>query len=95
MFFPLRPFWPCHTSLMIHLRSPTIHERLCRIPAQYLYTIDQDENSTTEFFTQFKIGVQFLSVEVTWGISLTVHSSLLSSHLETTQGASIKQTYIP
>ena len=62
MFFPVRPNWPCHTSLLMHLRSPTVHDRLCRIAAQYLQTIDQDENGTAQFFTQFKIVVQFLSV---------------------------------
>ena len=62
MFLPVRPNLPCQTSLMMHLRSPTIHERLCRIPAQYLQTIDQDENGTAQFFTQFKIVIQFLSI---------------------------------
>ena len=37
-------------------------QRLCWIPAQYQQMIDQDENGTARFFTQFKIVVQFLSV---------------------------------
>ena len=78
MFFPVRPNWPCHTRLMMHPRSPMIHEQLCRIPAQYQQTIDQDENGTGRFFTQFKIVVQFLSVKNSIEHQQFVYKTLLN-----------------